>query len=121
MIEKLVNEEGIAVIDNGAATFVPLMSYMAENEVPSFLAENGIRMIIHVPLVGGQALDDCITGLVQTLNALQAEVVIWLNDFQGVVTKDKPFEELVFISNTRIVLSAWYILHIATRIRLVQI
>ena len=69
MIEKLVNEE------------------------PSFLAENGIRMIIHVPLVGGQALDDCITGLVQTLNALQAEVVIWLNDFQGVVTKDKPFEE----------------------------
>jgi len=50
-------------------------------------------MIIHVPLVGGQALDDCITGLVQTLNALQAEVVIWLNDFQGVVTKDKPFEE----------------------------
>lgn len=93
LIEKLVNEEGIAVIDNGAATFVPLMSYMAENEVPSFLAENGIRMIIHVPLVGGQALDDCITGLVQTLNALQAEVVIWLNDFQGVVTKDKPFEE----------------------------
>ena len=93
LVEKLVGEDGIAVIDNGAATFVPLMSYMAENEVPSFLAENGIRMIIHVPLVGGQALDDCITGLVQTLNALQAEVVIWLNDFQGAVAKEKPFEE----------------------------
>ena len=66
LVEKLVGEDGIAVIDNGAATFVPLMSYMAENEVPSFLVENGIRMIIHVPLVGGQALDDCITGLVQT-------------------------------------------------------
>lgn len=93
LVEKLVGEDGIAVIDNGAATFVPLMSYMAENEVPSFLVENGIRMIIHVPLVGGQALDDCITGLVQTLNALQAEVVIWLNDFQGAVAKEKPFEE----------------------------
>ena len=93
LVEKLVGEDGIAVIDNGAATFVPLMSYMAENEVPSFLVENGIRMIIHVPLVGGQALDDCITGLVQTLNALQAEVVIWLNDFQGAAAKEKPFEE----------------------------
>lgn len=95
LIEKLVNEEGVAVIDNGAATFVPLMSYMAENEVPAFLAANNVRMVIHVPLVGGQALHDCITGLVQTLKSLSAEVVIWLNDFQGSVTKDKPFEDFV--------------------------
>ena len=95
LIEKLVNENGIGVIDNGAATFVPLMSYMAENQVPDFLAENNVRMVIHVPLVGGQALHDCVTGLVQTLKSLPAEVVIWLNDFQGSVTKDKPFEEFV--------------------------
>ncbi|ASK27130.1 conjugal transfer protein TraL [Neisseria chenwenguii] len=88
LIEKLVNDEGIAVIDNGAATFVPLMSYMAENEVPAFLAENGIRMIIHVPLAGGQSLQDCMTGLSQTLNSNSAEIVVWLNDFHGVIEKD---------------------------------
>lgn len=83
LVEKLVGEDGIAVIDNGAATFVPLMSYMAENEVPSFLAENGIRMIIHVPLVGGQALQDCLIGLTKTLKSMDAHIVVWLNDFQG--------------------------------------
>ena len=88
LIERLVNDEGIAVIDNGAATFVPLMSYMAENEVPAFLAENGIRMIIHVPLAGGQSLQDCMTGLSQILNSNSAEIVVWLNDFQGVIEKD---------------------------------
>lgn len=86
-------EEGIAIVDNGAATFVPLMSYMAENSIPELLAENNVRMVIHVPLTGGQALNDCITGLVQILKSLKAEVVVWLNDFRGNVEQEKPFDQ----------------------------
>lgn len=37
LIEKLIETDGIAVVDNGAATFVPLMSYMAENHVDELL------------------------------------------------------------------------------------
>ncbi len=114
LIEKLVNNEGVAVIDNGAATFVPLMSYMAENEVPEFLAENGIRMIIHVPLAGGQSLQDCMTGLSQTLNSNSSEIVVWLNDFQGVIEKDgKVFTDFkVYQSNQDRIIG---IMHIPNR------
>ena len=70
-------------MDNGAATFVPLMSYMAENYVPELLRESGVRLVVHVPLNGGQALEDCLTGLAQTLRSINADVVVWLNDHQG--------------------------------------
>ena len=83
LVEKLVEMEGVGVVDNGAATFVPLMSYMAENYVPELLRESGVRLVVHVPLNGGQALEDCLTGLAQTLRSINADVVVWLNDHQG--------------------------------------
>ena len=57
LIEQLIENDGVAVVDNGAATFVPLMSYMAENQVPELLHESGVRLIVHVPMNGGQALE----------------------------------------------------------------
>ncbi|VTX54788.1 conjugal transfer protein TraL [Neisseria sp. DTU_2020_1000833_1_SI_GRL_NUU_006] len=87
LIEKLINEKGIGIVDNGAATFVPLMAYLSENQVPELLAENGVRLVVHVPVTGGQALDDCMTGLNQTLNGVSAKVVVWLNEFQGKIEK----------------------------------
>ncbi len=88
LIEQLIELPGVGVVDNGAATFVPLMSYMAENHVPELLAESGVRLIMHVPLNGGQALEDCLAGLSQTLRSIPADVVVWLNDHQGKVLKD---------------------------------
>ncbi|PSJ79211.1 conjugal transfer protein TraL, partial [Neisseria iguanae] len=114
LIEQLVEKDGVGVIDNGAATFVPLMSYLAENEVPAFLAENGVRMVIHIPLSGGQALNDCLTGLSQTLNALQADVVVWLNDFQGSIEQDsKGFAEFKVYQQNKDRISG--IVHIVNR------
>ncbi len=102
LVEKLVFEEGIAIVDNGAATFVPLMSYMAENSIPELLAENDVRMIIHVPLTGGQSLEDCLTGLTQILNGINAEIVVWLNDIHGEVEKDgKSFTDFKVYSANR--------------------
>ena len=37
LMEKLLTEEGTFVIDNGANTFSPLLAYMVENDVVSFL------------------------------------------------------------------------------------
>ncbi len=94
LIEKLIELDGIGVIDNGAATFVPLMSYLAENGVPDLLSEAGVRMVVHVPMQGGQAFNDCLTGLVQTLSGIQAEVFVWLNDYNGIVLDGQPFESI---------------------------
>ena len=88
LIEQLIELEGIAVIDNGAATFIPLMSYMAENKVAELLREMNIKVFIHVPIQGGQALDDCLTGLAQTLTSLKTDVVVWLNHHLGEIEKD---------------------------------
>ncbi|MBP6860780.1 MAG: conjugal transfer protein TraL [Neisseriaceae bacterium] len=95
LIEKLIEQEGVGVIDNGAATFVPLMSYLAENGVPELLGDSGVRMVVHVPVQGGQALEDCLMGLVQTTQSLNAEVVVWLNDYNGAVVHDgKSFQDM---------------------------
>lgn len=83
LIEQLIEKDGIAVVDNGAATFVPLMSYMAENHIPALLRDAGVRLIVHVPMMGGQALKDCGIGLVQTARDIDAEIVVWLNEFHG--------------------------------------
>ncbi len=83
LIEQLIERDGVAVVDNGAATFVPLMSYMAENQVPELLRDSGVRLVVHVPMMGGQALKDCGIGLVQTARDIDAEIVVWLNEFNG--------------------------------------
>ncbi|WP_314342718.1 conjugal transfer protein TraL [Simonsiella muelleri] len=94
LLEDLLNLDGIAVVDNGAATFVPLMAYMAENDVAYMLAENDVRLIVHIPVTGGQALNECLKGLNQSLQTINAEFVIWLNEHNGKVEQDgKSFEQ----------------------------
>lgn len=94
LIEKLIELDGIGVIDNGAATFVPLMSYLAENAVAELLGDAGVRMVVHVPMQGGQAFNDCLTGLVQTLSGIPTEVFVWLNDYNGIVLDGQRFESI---------------------------
>lgn len=94
LLEDLLNLDGIAVVDNGAATFVPLMAYMAENNVANILLESEIRLVLHIPVTGGQALNECLKGLNQTLNTINAEIVVWLNEHNGKVEQDsKTFEQ----------------------------
>lgn len=94
LIETVMQHEGVAVIDNGASTFVPLMSYMRENEVVPLLQEEGVQVVIHVPLQAGQGLPDTLTGLNTVLTDFPCEVVVWLNHYWGrVETQGKSFEQ----------------------------
>ena len=46
LVERLLSDDdGVAVVDNGAATFIPLMSYFMENDLVSLLAESGVEII----------------------------------------------------------------------------
>lgn len=94
LMDSLIDGEGVGVVDNGTATFGPLMSYIAENDVGSELAAEGVRLVLHVPLNGGQARDYCLKGLVQVLNAVDGEAVVWLNEHKGKIHDNgKPFDE----------------------------
>lgn len=103
LIEKLIEQDGVAVVDNGAATFVPLMSYIAENHVDELLKESGVRLVIHVPVMGGQTLEDCAVGLAQTAKSIDAEIVVWLNEHNGAIrlADGKDFIDLPVYKNNK--------------------
>lgn len=94
LMNQLIDDAGIAVVDAGTATFDPLLAYITENGVDSEFADNNVRLIVHVPLNGGQAKLECLKGLSSVLNSIaDAEIVVWLNEHKGKIHENgKPFE-----------------------------
>lgn len=102
LIESLIEKDGIAVIDNGAATFIPLMSYMNENNVIEILQDSGASIFFHVPIQGGQALEDTMLGLSSIIDRLPVQVMVWLNHHKGEIMIDgKKFNEFRVYENNR--------------------
>lgn len=85
LMEKILASDTDWVIDTGAPTFLPLVNYLAENEVFSFLVESGHRVIIHSPLVGGVAMPETVSGLKAILQMSDCPVVVWENEYFGPV------------------------------------
>ncbi len=50
------------VINNGATNFLPFMAYLVDNRVSEVLSENGIELVVHVPIVGAEAMMETIQG-----------------------------------------------------------
>lgn len=101
LIEKIINSKNeVSVIDNGAATFVPLLRYMNENKIAELLKEMGIEVYFHVVITGGQALEDTMVGLSTVLEKLNGKVVVWSNEFFGeVVYENKQIEQFQVIKS----------------------
>lgn len=100
LVEMILNHEGDVVIDNGASTFIPLSSYMAENNIIDFLEQSGKEVIIHSVITGGQALDDTLIGLTTTLKSQNCQVMVWENEFFGEIKKDnKKFKDSKVFEN----------------------
>lgn len=97
LIEAIMNgpKDSVFVVDNGAATFVPLCAYMFENNVAGFLRDQGIELVIHSVLTGGQAQTDTMDGLASLLTHFpELPVVVWLNEYFGRVERDgRKFED----------------------------
>lgn len=101
LIELVLDDnQHVAVVDNGAATFVPLMSYMYETDAISMLVSMGVKVFFHVPLVGGKAKADTIKGLNDVLARWgeEAQVVVWLNNFQGRFEEEVSFKDTTLYS-----------------------
>lgn len=100
-IEQLIEKDGVAVIDNGAATFVPLLGYISEIDLFSLFTDNNIQVYLHVPIVGGQALDETMTGLNSICELGNSfKVIPWLNEFQGQIEyENKSFMDFKIIKH----------------------
>jgi hypothetical protein len=98
LMEQLASISCDAVIDNGAATFIPLSSYMLENSVIATLAEYDKEVIIHCVVTGGQSMMDTLGGLLSVLDQQPARVVVWKNNYFGEVSVEgTKFEDMPVI------------------------
>lgn len=88
-------EKQAVVVDNGAATFVPLCAYLRESDAVSLLGEAGHAVRFHTVVTGGQGLRDTLVGF----DALCAHfpgvpVVVWVNEYFGRAAEGgKSFED----------------------------
>ncbi|MBU0910762.1 MAG: conjugal transfer protein TraL [Proteobacteria bacterium] len=97
LIEMIMESKNECVIDNGAASFIPLTAYLKENDIFQFLSANGFTIYIHVVLTGGQAVEDTAKGLDYIIKNFgdSAHTVVWLNEYFGEVQyKEMPFEDM---------------------------
>jgi len=104
LIEQVVAEDTNFVIDNGAASFIPLSYYIAENDAINIISENGKTVIIHTVITGGQAIRDTLAGFASLVEQMpiHAELVVWLNEFFGdIEAEGKTFEKMKVYQNNK--------------------
>lgn len=96
LMERLLVEDGVFVIDNGASSFVPLSNYLIENNAIQMLADSERNVYIHCVITGGQALTDTLTGFKALAEQTNSKnIVIWLNEYFGAIERDgKTFTDM---------------------------
>lgn len=93
LIEDLVAlpEDGVAVIDNGSSSFLPLLSYLIESQVLEMLTDAGHSVRLQSIITGGQPLEDTIKGLDRVLRSIPGiPTVVWLNPYNGLIERRDP-------------------------------
>lgn len=88
VVDALCLHEGFSLVDTGAPTFLPLMSYITENKTFELLEDQGRDVYIHTPIVGGPAMEQTLVGLQSILQSCPGKVVIWENEYFGAVDID---------------------------------
>jgi len=90
MVEEMVTTDADFVVDNGASNFLELTSYIAENRLFDVLLENGIKPIVHAPIMGGGSLLLSAGALGAMAEGLgdDIDLVVWLNEREGEIVAD---------------------------------
>ena len=86
----IVGATSDVVIDNGAASFLPLSRYLVENDIAAILAQHGVTMVLHTVVTGGGNGLDTLKGLDALVGHFVpgATIVVWINEFFGPVRFD---------------------------------
>jgi hypothetical protein len=109
LIDRFLAEEAVFVVDSGATAFLPFWTYIVESDVITVLRGAGRRVYVHIPISGGEMLNDTLLGF-KTLAETAAEksLVIWINEYFGPVARDgKTFDQMqVYLDNREKVLTS---------------
>jgi len=97
-VERLLGTDAHFVVDNGAASFVPMSQYLLENDVVGMMLDEGRQPVLHTVITGGPAMLDTVKGLTALVEDFppSARLVVWLNEFFGPIVnaQGKSFQEL---------------------------
>jgi hypothetical protein len=80
MLLKIFDSRKNVVVDTGANTFSPLMSYLMENNFLDMLVDSGKKVYIHTIIGGGDNLRDTTAGFVSLARQTSCPMVVWLNE-----------------------------------------
>jgi hypothetical protein len=109
LLERFATETAAFVVDSGATAFMPFWTYVVETEMTAVLREAGRKVYVHVPISGGEMLNDTLLGF-KTLaeSTTERSIVLWINEYFGPVTRDgKCFEQMqVYLDNQEKVLGS---------------
>ncbi len=87
MVERFLSEDSHFVVDNGAASFVPLSRYLVQDGIADTIASAGKKLVVHAVVAGGQELVQTAKGFdsIASQFPASADVVLWLNEHHGSV------------------------------------
>ena len=88
LIEKILSSGKNFVIDNGAGGFLGISNYIIENDIISVLSE--FDVFVHVPITGGQALEETANGLFSISKQFdeKTKIILWINEYFGKLNED---------------------------------
>ncbi len=103
MMEKIIKSDSNVIIDNGAASYVPLSAYLIDNEAFDVIQRAGKQVIVHSVIAGGLAQDNTVSDFAALTSQLPegVSVIVWLNEHLGPIEfNGKTFEEMkAYIDN----------------------
>lgn len=80
MLLEIFESKANIVVDTGANTFSPLMSYLLENDFFNMMMQSGKNTYIHTIVGGGDNLKDTAAGFVSLARQTACPMVLWLNE-----------------------------------------
>ena len=97
-VEDLLTCPTDVVLDNGAAGFLAVSTYLVESAIADLLHAAGRDLVIHVAVAGGQAFLDCLNGMDALVRNFPETVrfVVWTNEFFGPVKAKIRDTEVAF-------------------------
>lgn len=97
-------DDDVFIVDCGGNMYKALMSYMKVNDVFNMLIDTGNEIILHVPIMGGQELEDTMVALREIVSETPPVIMIsvWINQYHGAVESGgKTFEQSATYSQTK--------------------
>ena len=63
MMEAIISTTAPLLFDTGSSNYIELLNYIRSNNVFDVLTEEGKSIFLHIPIVGGQSMSDCLSEL----------------------------------------------------------